>query len=88
MSALDERLIPMKPIKDILTTHGVPVDDPNDATLSGGEYAQAIIASALVRQWDRLDGHQQRGIVDALEASTAVTEEAESWARDRLRPTE
>lgn len=67
----------MKPIKDLLVTHGVPGDDPDDATLSGGEHAQAIIVAALVEQWDRLDGHQQRGIVDALKASTAVTEEAE-----------
>jgi len=78
----------MKPINDLLATHGVPVDDPDDATLSSGEHAQAIIVAALVEQWDRLDGHQQRGIVEALEASIAVTEEAEGWARDRLRPTE
>lgn len=78
----------MKPIKDLLATHGVPVYDPDDATLSSGEHAQAIIIAALVEQWDRLDGGQQRSIVDALDASTAATEEAESWVRDRLRPAE
>lgn len=78
----------MKPIKDLLVAKGVPVDDPNDATLSGSERAHAVIVAALVEQWDRLDGRQQRSIVDALEASTVVTEEAEKWARDRLRSTE
>ncbi len=67
----------MKPINDLLATHGVAVYDPDDATLSSGEHAQAIIVAALVEQWDRLDGNQQRGIVEALEASIAVTEEAE-----------
>lgn len=67
----------MKPINDLLAAHGVPVYDPDDATLSSGEHAQAIIVAALVEQWDRLDGNQQRGIVEALEASIAVTEEAE-----------
>lgn len=75
-------------MKNVLAAHGVPVDDPNDATLSGSERAHAVIVAALVEQWDRLDGRQQRSIVDALEASTVVTEEAEKWARDRLRPTE
>lgn len=88
MSTLDERLIPMKPVKDVLAAHGVPVDDPNDATLSGSERAHAVIVAALVEQWDRLDGGQQRSIVNALDASTAATEEAEKWARDRLRPAE
>ncbi|GAB3597881.1 hypothetical protein CFAEC_14350 (plasmid) [Corynebacterium faecale] len=78
----------MKPIKDVLAAHGVPIDDPDDATLSGGEHAQAIIITALVEQWDRLDGGQQRSIANALAASTAVTEEAESWVRDRIRPAE
>lgn len=67
----------MKPINDLLAAHGVAVYDPDDATLSSGEHAQAIIVAALVEQWDRLDGNQQRGIVEALEASIAVTEEAE-----------
>lgn len=67
----------MKPINDLLATHGVAVYDPDDATLSSGEHAQAIIVAALVEQWDRLDSNQQRGIVEALEASIAVTEEAE-----------
>ncbi|EEW48368.1 hypothetical protein HMPREF0290_3017 [Corynebacterium efficiens YS-314] len=88
MSIPDERLITMKVIKDVLAAHGVPVDDPNDATLSGSEHAQAIIVTALVEQWDRLDGSQQRSIVEALEASTVVTEEAEKWVRDRIRPAE
>lgn len=78
----------MKPINDLLATHGVPVYDPDDATLSCGEHAQAIIVTALVEQWDRLDGSQQRSIVEALEASTVVTEEAEKWVRDRIRPAE
>lgn len=78
----------MKPLKDLLATYGVPVDDPHDATLSGSEHAHAIIVAALVEQWDRLDGRQQRSIVNALEASTVVTEEAEKWAKDRLRPAE
>lgn len=78
----------MKPIKDLFAAKGVPVDNPDDATLSSGEHAQAIIIAALVEQWDRLDGGQQRSIVDALEASTVMTEEAEKWVRDRLRPAE
>ncbi len=78
----------MKPINDLLATHGVPVYDPDDVTLSSGEHAQAVIVAALVETWDRLDGIQQRGIVDALEASTVMTEEAEAWARDRIRPAE
>ena len=51
-------------------------------------HAQAIIVAALNEQWDRHDGGQQRSIVNALDASTAATEEAEKWARDRLRPAE
>lgn len=78
----------MKLIKDVLVAHGVPVDDPNDATLSGSEHAQAIIIAALVEQWDRLDGGQQRSIVNALDASTVATEDAEAWARGRIRPAE
>lgn len=78
----------MKPINDLLATHGVPVYDPDDATLSSGEHAQAIIVAALNEQWDRHDGGQQRSIVNALDASTAATEEAEKWAKDRLRPAE
>lgn len=56
----------MKPINDLLATHGVPVYDPDDATLSSGEHAQAIIVAALNEQWDRLDGGQQRSIVKGL----------------------
>ena len=78
----------MKPIKDLLVAKDVPVDDPNDATLSGSEHAQVIIVAALVEQWDRLDGRQQRSIVDTLEASTVMTDGAEKWARDRIRSTE
>ena len=77
-----------QPIKDVLANYGLPVDDPNDATLSSGEHAQTLIVAVLVEQWDRLDGAQQRAIVDALEASTVMTEEAEAWARDRIRPAE
>ena len=32
----------MKPINDLLATHGVPVYVPDDATLSSGEHAQAM----------------------------------------------
>lgn len=56
----------MKPINDLLATHGVPVYDSDDATLSSGEHAQAIIVAALNEQWDRLDGGQQRSIVKGL----------------------
>lgn len=56
----------MKPINDLLATHGVPVYDPDDATLSSGEHAQAIIVAALNEQWDRRDGCQQRSIVKGL----------------------
>jgi len=78
----------VKSIKDLLSNRGVVILDPEDNTLSGGEHAQAVIVAALIEHWDRLDGIQQRGIVDALEASTVMTEEAEQWARDRIRPTE
>lgn len=61
-SGTDGRLKPMKPINDLLATHGVAVYDPDDATLSSGEHAQAIIVAALVEQWDRLDGNQQQWI--------------------------
>ena len=46
------------PIDELLRQTGVPVFDPNDASLSGGEVAIARIASALREDWDRLDGQQ------------------------------
>lgn len=49
----------MKPINDLLATHGVPVYDPDDATLSSGEHVQAIIVAALNSRayWDE---HEKR----------------------------
>lgn len=32
------RLLGMKPIKDVVTAYSVSVYDPEDTTLSGGEY--------------------------------------------------
>lgn len=75
----------MKPIRDHLADNHVAIHAPEDDTLSGGERAQATIASALLGSWDHLDGHQQRAIVEALEQSTAATEEAEAWAREHLK---
>ena len=76
----------MKPIRDHLTDHHVTIHAPEDDTLSGGECAQATITSALLSSWDRLDGHQQRAIADALERSAAAAEEAEAWTREHLGP--
>lgn len=72
------------PIDELLRQAGVPFFDTSDGTLSGGEVAIARIVDALVKDWDRLDGQQQRSLVSALEASTQATEEAEAFVRKRL----
>lgn len=74
----------MKNIKDILLENRIAVYLLADPTLSGSERAQAVITTALVDFWDRLDGRQQRAIVTALEQSTLETEKAEAWARQRI----
>src|SRR5699024_4460725 len=76
-----------RPIDELLRQTGVPVFDPNDATLSGGEVAIARIASALREDWDRLDGQQQRALITALETSTQATEEAEAFVLNQLKST-
>ena len=63
----------------------MPVFDPNDATLSGGEVAIACISSALREDWDRLDGQQQRALITALETSTQDIEEAEAFVLNQLK---
>jgi len=73
------------PIDELLRKAGVPFFDTSDGTLSGGEVAIARIVDALVKDWDRLDGQQQRNLLSALEASTQATEEAEEFVRQRLR---
>lgn len=73
------------PIDELLRQAGVPFFDASDRTLSGGEVASARIVDALVKDWDRLDGQQQRNLLSALEASTQATEEAEEFVRQRLR---
>ena len=74
-----------RPIDELLRQAGVPLFDPNDATLSGGEVAIARIASALREDWDRLDGQQQRALITVLEASTQATEEAEAFVLNQLK---
>ena len=74
-----------RPIDELLRQTGVPLFDPNDATLSGGEVAIARIASALREDWDRLDGQQQCALSTALEASAQDTEEAEAFALNQLK---
>ena len=73
------------PIDELLRQAGVPFFDTSDGTLSGGEVASARIVDALVKDWDRLDGQQQRSLVSVLEASAHATEEAEEFVRQRLR---
>ena len=63
----------------------MPLFDPNDGTLSGGEMAIARIVSALRADWGRLDGQQQRVLIAALEASTQATEEAEAFVLNQLK---
>lgn len=74
----------MKNIKDILLENRIAAYLLADPTLSGGERAQAVITTALIDSWDRLDGQQQRAIVTALEQSTRETEGAEAWIRGRI----
>ena len=62
-----------RPIDELLHQTGMPLFDPNDATLSGGQVAIARIVSALRADWDRLDGQQQRALITMLEASTQAT---------------
>ena len=76
-----------RPIDELLRQTGVPVFDPNDATLSGGEVAIARIANVLREDWDRLDGQQQRALITALETSTQATEEAEAFVLNQLKST-
>lgn len=64
-------------IDQLLRAANVPFFDPSDTTLSGSERAMARIVATLREEWDGLDGRQQRTLVDALEASTVATEEAE-----------
>jgi hypothetical protein len=73
-----------QPIDELLRSAGVPSFDASDGTLSGGEVAIARIVSALRKDWDRLDGQQQRALVSALEASTQATEEAEAFVWKHL----
>lgn len=73
-----------RPINELLRQTGVPLFDPSDDTLSGGEMATARIVSALRADWDRLDGQQQRVLITALEASAQDTEEAEVLVLNQL----
>lgn len=58
--------------------------DADDATLSGSERALAAVVSALVADFDALDGEQQRAIVDVLTRQAEDTERAEAAARKIL----
>ena len=58
--------------------------DANDATLSGSERALAAIVSALVADFDALDGAQQRALADVLARQAEDTERAEAEAREIL----
>ena len=68
-------------IDTLLQSAGVPRYDKNDPTLSSGEHALAAITTVLVEHWDRLDGAQQRMLVDVLEDSTRASEEATAYFR-------
>lgn len=68
-------------IDTLLQSAGVPCYDENDPTLSSGEHALAAISAVLVEHWDRLDGAQQRVLVDVLEDSTRASEEATGYFR-------
>ena len=68
-------------IDTLLQSTGVPRYDKNDPTLSSGEHALAAITTVLVEHWDRLDGAQQRALVDVLEDSTRASEEATAHLR-------
>lgn len=71
-------------IEKLLSGANVARFDPEDATLSRGERAQAKIVTVLLEEWDALDGTQQRVIVDVLEKSTQASEDAEEFV-ERLR---
>lgn len=58
--------------------------DSTDATLSGSERALAAVVSALVADFDALDGAEQRAIADVLSRQAADTERAEAEARKLL----
>ena len=58
--------------------------DAGDATLSGSERALAAVVSALVADFDALDGEQQRAIADVLTRQAEDTERAEAEARALL----
>ena len=58
--------------------------DSTDATLSGSERALAAVVSALVADFDALDGEQQRAIADVLTRQAADTERAEAESRKLL----
>ena len=68
-------------IDTLLQSAGVPRYDENDPTLSSGEHALAAITAVLVDHWDRLDGAQQRVLVDVLEDSTRASEAATAYFR-------
>lgn len=69
-------------IDTLLQSAGVPRYDKNDPTLSSGEHALAAITAVLVEHWDRLDGAQQRVLVDVLEDSTRASEKATAHLRE------
>lgn len=58
--------------------------DSDDATLSGSERALAAVVSALVADFDALDGEHQRAIADVLTRQAEDTEHAEAEARKIL----
>ena len=58
--------------------------DADDATLSGSERALAAVVSALVADFDVLDGEHQRAIADVLTRQAEDTERAEAAARKIL----
>lgn len=58
--------------------------DSTDATLSGSERALAAVVSALVADFDALDGEHQRAIADVLTRQAEDTERAEAEARKLL----
>lgn len=68
-------------IDTLLQSAGIPRYDENDRTLSSGEHALAAITTVLVEHWDRLDGAQQRALVDVLEDSTRASEAATAYFR-------
>lgn len=65
----------------LLQSTEVPRYDENDPTLSSGESALAAITTVLVERGDRLDGDQQRALVDVLEDSTRASEAATAHLR-------